>query len=161
MSQWPEVAVEDGIVLPPELAADPQGFARAVLEAVFAIEGRRLAISIYFCGDSEIARLHLAYLGDPEVTDVISFALRDESDEDGGFDFADGEVVVDVEHACRQAHEHGNEWHAECALYIAHGTLHLFGYDDHESEDAAAMKRAEQRVLDALGYRIAQRFDDA
>ncbi|MCA8970221.1 MAG: rRNA maturation RNase YbeY [Planctomycetes bacterium] len=163
MSHWPEVAVEEGLDLPDEIDRDAREFVERVLEAVFAQEKRRLALSVYLCGDAEIRRLHAEYLGDDTVTDVISFRLQDDDASDetarGGFEFADGELVVDVEHAARQANDHGNAWEAECALYVVHGALHLFGYDDHEAHELVRMKTAERAVLARLAYEISGRFD--
>ncbi|MCB9919659.1 MAG: rRNA maturation RNase YbeY [Planctomycetes bacterium] len=163
MSHWPEVAVEEGLDLPAEIDRDPSDFVERVLEAVFDHEKRRLALSVYLCGDAEIRRLHAEYLGDDTVTDVISFRLQDEDANDesarGGFEFADGELVVDVEHAARQASDHGNAWVAECALYVVHGALHLCGYDDHDARELERMKIAERAILTRLTYEIAGRFD--
>jgi probable rRNA maturation factor len=36
-------------------------------------------------------------------------------------------------------------------LYVVHGTLHLLGHDDHGALERARMRRAERRVLAALG----------
>lgn len=43
----------------------------------------------------------------------------------------------------------------ECRILLVHGLLHLLGYD-HEAgaEGAAAMERAERRILRRLGWRV-------
>jgi ssRNA-specific RNase YbeY (16S rRNA maturation enzyme) len=36
-------------------------------------------------------------------------------------------------------------------LYVVHGLQHLLGYDDHDPGDRARMRRAEARLLEAIG----------
>lgn len=40
---------------------------------------------------------------------------------------------------------------AELSLYVAHGTLHLAGYDDRTPREFARMHRREDELLDELG----------
>lgn len=155
-ARWPELAIADELELPAALAADPRAWLARVLEAVFACEKRELSLSVYFCGDEEIARLHGVHLGVAEATDVISFPLADEDVMRSGE--ADGELVIGVEFARRACEEYGNEWEAEVALYVVHGVLHLLGYDDHDEADLARMHEAEARALQRLEYRIASRY---
>ena len=63
----------------------------------------------------------------------------------------EGDVVVCVDEARRQAVNRGHEVRAEVLLYAVHGLLHLLGYDDHEPDSAAAMHDREDTLLAALG----------
>ncbi len=109
--------------------------------------GRRpeLELSVVFVGDAALARLHGRWLGDRSRTDVISFELSDEHSEVG-------ELYVSATCARRVAAERGVAAARELALYLVHGTLHLCGYDDRAPRARARMRRAETRVLRALGY---------
>lgn len=156
--RWPEVAIEPGVELPTSCARDPFAFVSTVLESVFSFVGKKISLSIYLCGDREIARIHGDYLEDPTPTDVISFSLT-EPDEVQSLELADGELIVGVEFARRSAEAHQNAWEAELALYLVHGCLHLCGYDDRAEPDLAHMKCAERSVIDLLGYEIKGRFD--
>jgi len=116
-----------------------------VVRAVRDHTGRPdLSVSLLLTDDAEIARLHGEYLDDPTPTDVMSFDL------DGT-----AELVVSVETAAREAARGGHEVHGEVALYIAHGLLHLCGFDDHDDDDRRAMRAAERAVLEGrLGLRV-------
>lgn len=129
--------------------------AAAVRRAVAALDGMRWArcpegeLSVAFVGDAEIARVHGEFLDDPTVTDVITFpgaAPR------GAPPFA-GEIVINVSQARRAGPAHGQAAGAELLLYLVHGWLHLAGFRDGRSAEAAAMRAAEARALAHLAGR--------
>ena len=61
-----------------------------------------------------------------------------------------GDVVVCPEVARRQATERNIPLDDEVALLVVHGTLHLFGYDHVEPDDAARMQRRERELLESF-----------
>jgi len=108
-------------------------------------------------GDDDIRDLNLQYLGKDEPTDVLAFSMRESAEGEpevvgGPPEDMLGDVVVSVETAERQAYEYGQTLEAEVALLVAHGVLHLLGYDDCEPGRAAVMEEAQRRVLVELGY---------
>jgi probable rRNA maturation factor len=105
-----------------------------------------LTIDVVFCDAAYLTELHARHLDDPTPTDVITFDLGDEG---GG---AAGELYVSVERAREVAEARGGDPARELLLYVAHGVLHLCGYDDHADEDRRAMRAAEANVLALLGY---------
>jgi rRNA maturation RNase YbeY len=66
-----------------------------------------------------------------------------------------GDVVIDVDQAVRQAVDGGWSPAQEIALLAVHGTLHLIGHDHAETEDEAAMRAIERRVIERLHKRHA------
>ena len=82
-------------------------------------------------------------MNDPTPTDVITFPASEEME-------SAGEIIVSVDHAKMRAEELGVPFSQELSLYIAHGWLHLTGYDDHKEDDQAAMRLAEKRAMKAL-----------
>ncbi len=104
-------------------------------------------LSIVFLDDREMGELHGTYLGDPTPTDVITFP--------GDPDFGEaGEICVGVERAEAQHNRHGQTLSQEILLYLAHGWLHLAGYDDQSEEDRARMRQGEK---DALAFLLQNR----
>lgn len=101
-------------------------------------------LSIAIVTDKTIAELHAAFLSDPTPTDVITF----EGDCATG---VAGEICVSADTAKRFAKEHGKVFSEELTLYVAHGWLHLAGYDDLKPELKRVMRRAEARALRLLG----------
>lgn len=100
-------------------------------------------LSIVFMEEPAHAQLHADFMDDPTPTDVITFPG------DRSMNFA-GEICVSVDCANKVAHEHGHSFEQELALYLAHGWLHLAGYDDIKPEDRKAMRKAEATVMTAL-----------
>ena len=135
------------IASPQEFVAIDRGRMREVVRAVLDGEGVAEAeISLAFVDNPTVHALNKRYLNHDEPTDVLSFSLS----EANAARLA-GELVVGAEVAKEQAAQRGHDVQAELALYVIHGLLHLCGYDDHDREDAAAMRRRERHYLRALG----------
>jgi probable rRNA maturation factor len=104
------------------------------------VRGRSIACLV--TGDAEVRRLNRWFRGKNSATDVLSFP----SSEKNGFA---GDLAISVDHARRQAAEHGHSLEVELRILILHGALHLTGLD-HEN-DAGRMARAEARWRRRLG----------
>jgi probable rRNA maturation factor len=103
-------------------------------------------LSVALVGDAEMRRLNATYRGKDRPTDVLSFSQRE--GESPGVDSALlGDVVISVPTAARQAHERGTELERELAELLAHGILHLLGYDHERSAADARRMFARQREI--------------
>ena len=119
---------------------------REVSRVVLEGEGIKEAkISLAFVDDATIHGINKRFLNHDEPTDVITFPLS------GAAKKLEGELVIGVEVALRQAAERGHAVEAELSLYVIHGLLHLCGYDDKKPKDAAAMRVKERQYLQTLG----------
>jgi probable rRNA maturation factor len=92
-------------------------------------------LNVILVSNRRMAELHRRFLHLPGPTDVITFQH--------------GEIFVSVETARSHARRFGSSVEAELCLYIAHGLLHLQGFDDKNSADAAEMARAQKRLVTA------------
>lgn len=112
-------------------------------------------ISIVLTTDEHIHRLNMDYRGKDRPTDVLSFQQFDEDETVPAPDepVLLGDVVISVETAARQASERGKPPDEELSLLVAHGILHLLGYDDETDEGAEKMREREERVLRDLKSR--------
>lgn len=99
-------------------------------------------LSIAVVDDPTIRKINNEYLAHDYETDVISFVL-DETD-----DSLTGQLVVSTDTAREKANEFGTSLQQELMLYVAHGTLHLVGFDDTDDVSAAKMRQAEKRYLE-------------
>ena len=54
----------------------------------------------------------------------------------------------------KQAKEFGTKWQDEIVRYVAHGMLHLQGYDDLSAAKRKVMKREENRLVKRMGKRF-------
>ena len=98
-------------------------------------------LSIALVDDPTIRDLNKQYLNHDWETDVISFVL------DEGESWLAGQLIVSTDTASRVAEEIDSTFESELALYVAHGTLHLVGFDDIEDEAAEDMRAAERKYL--------------
>lgn len=111
-------------------------------------------ISVALVDDPHISRLNEAHLNRQGPTDVLAYDLRDRNGDDSprsAGDGIDGEIVVSVDAAAREAEARGHGIDLELALYVVHGTLHLLGYDDRSADEAARMHALEDEILASLG----------
>lgn len=110
-------------------------------------------ISITLVSEDRIAELNAQYLGGDGPTDVLSFPI----DGLGGPEFDGeapplliGEVVLCPAVAARQTDSRLEE---ELDLLVAHGVLHLLGYDHESEEGAERMRRRERELTGRSGAR--------
>lgn len=123
---------------------------RAALRRHGAISAR---INLALVEDEAMAVLNEKHLQHTGPTDVLTFDLRDEVlDSTAEACQIDGQIVVSVETAAREAAARGHGEEAELALYAVHGTLHLLGYDDADEVEAARMHELEDEILQAQGF---------
>jgi probable rRNA maturation factor len=120
-------------------------------------------MALVFVDRGTITDLNVRYLGGTGPTDVLAFPLEDEipvgrmpdqggrgpgaASEPAEPPMAIGDVIVCPDVARVQAEEHGVPLDDELALLVVHGTLHLFGYDHAEPDDAARMQARERTLL--------------
>lgn len=121
--------------------------------------------SIVIADDATVRELNRRHRGLDEVTDVLAFSFRHEGEYHGpetpsraspdsqgfvlppGEDEGLGEVIISYPQAERQAATAGHSIDRELALLVAHGVLHLLGYDHMSAEDEVAMRAKEEMVL--------------
>ncbi len=107
-------------------------------------EGPPDAVSIAIVDDQRIRRVNQSYRGTDATTDVIAFEAEDEPDR------RSGEVIVSADTARRQAEEYGHSLSTEMCLLVAHGVLHVLGYEDYDADARARMDALQQQILDTL-----------
>lgn len=117
-----------------------QDFAQRARRESLRIPGKKGSVlgtlndlNVILVSDRRMAELHRRFLGLSGATDVITFQH--------------GEIFVSTETARRNARRFGTSLEHELRLYIAHGLLHLHGFDDKEPAAAAKMRRAQERLV--------------
>ncbi len=117
-------------------------------------------VSVVLVDDATIRRLNRTYLRKDRATDVLAFPMQAGTVETrkrgkGGPTSRDrrllGEVVISVDRARSQARRAGHPVRTEVALLAVHGVLHLTGYDDHSTAQAARMDRRQRQILRTMG----------
>jgi probable rRNA maturation factor len=90
-------------------------------------------VFVWLISDHRMAQLHRKFMHQMGPTDVLTFQH--------------GEIFISVETAKRQARAFGNSLATELCLYIAHGLLHLHGFDDRTLAAARKMERIQTKIL--------------
>jgi len=109
----------------------------------------KATVSIAIVGDAQIRKLNSRFLNQKSTTDCLSFDLSDDKGPQSPKLF---ELIVNGEMAVREANLRGHSSEAELALYITHGLLHNFGFDDSTESQARKMHDLEDKILQQLGY---------
>jgi probable rRNA maturation factor len=95
----------------------------------------------------EMTRLNEEFLGHAGSTDVITFNYQEGAGEGIGLD---GEIFISVDDAVASAPRFRATWQSELVRYLAHGMLHLRGYEDGGPAARREMKKEENRLLKHL-----------
>lgn len=124
---------------PVKLAA-LQDFAEDVLQECLKLRSPKsdvltslAEVSVVLVSDRRMAELHRRFLQEPGPTDVITFQH--------------GEIFVSTETARRQSQRFGTTADHEMRLYIAHGLLHLHGFNDKDARSSAQMQRVQEKLV--------------
>ena len=123
-------------------------YARLKLSAKTVLEGEGIKdakISLALVDDKMVADINKRFLDHDGPTDVITFPMSNPKAKK-----LEGELVLGVNVAQREAEERGHDVHTELCLYVIHGVLHLCGFDDRSKKDAAVMRRKEREYLAKL-----------
>jgi len=147
-----ELSVEDGLETEwDEARITP--LVRSILERQLP-PSRDYAISLHLVSDATIRALNAEHRGKDAATDVLSFPLLDNSDfvlpPDHSLDL--GDVVISYERASEQAAEYGHSYDRELAYLVAHGVLHILGYDHENAAERELMRAKEEEALIPLGF---------
>ncbi len=97
-------------------------------------------VCLTFTDDDTIRNLNSQYREIDRPTDVLSFPQDMENN-------ILGDIIVSVEKAKVQAAEKKHDLEQELALLVAHGFLHLLGYDHAELEEEKRMFSLQDRLL--------------
>ncbi len=138
-----EVAVEDTVW--GEALGEIEIWAERVRAAAAQFEpSLRGAVALLLTDDDGMRALNAEFRGKVEPTNVLAFP----ADGNGGFlgDIAMGRGVC-----AQEARGLGVPFAHHASHLLAHGMLHLIGYDHQTDEEALTMERRETAILAALG----------
>lgn len=113
----------------------------------------RAEISVTFVDDAVIHELNREHRGVDRPTDVLSFPQFEPDEElpPEPLPYPLGDVVVSIDTTERQAAEYGHGFDRELGFLLAHGILHLLGYDHITPDEEVAMRARQRELLTAVG----------
>jgi probable rRNA maturation factor len=106
-------------------------------------------LSVILVSDAYIKKLNWSYRKVRSGTDVLAFPMREGNGPSRHGPIL-GDVVISIQTAKREAEKRGVPIYREIALYLAHGILHLLGYDDRDNSDRKRMKAKESELLEVM-----------
>jgi len=120
------------------------------------VAGSLVEASIVLADDAFVQNLNRTYRSQDRPTNVLSFAALDDNTEvtePVGGHLLLGDIIVAFGVASREAKEQEKNLADHVSHLIAHGMLHLLGYDHEEQEAAEEMEDLERDVLARHGIR--------
>ena len=100
-------------------------------------------IMFVFCDDQFLLKKNIKYLNHDTLTDVISFDYSNENK-------VSGDILISIERVKENAKLYNQTFYTELNRVMAHGLLHLLGYNDKSKEEAKIMKSKENYYLSKL-----------
>ena len=117
------------------------------LKAVAAGTGYTIGdLNYIFCSDDYLIDMNRQYLGHDYYTDIITFDWRDDPQDKK----ITGDIFISIDTVRANGDEYGEGFDRELHRVIAHGLLHLTGYDDLTEAAQAEMHGAEDAALALL-----------
>ena len=146
-----EVTFGSDVELPAALTRES---AHALVSHILDAEGVKDSwlIGIQFVDDPTMQAAHVEFMDIDEPTDIMTFPYADENDVWGG-DQPGGDLIISADRA--RANALDADWTEEDELFflIAHGLLHLLGWDDHSDDDRAKMLARQRKLLESWDER--------
>ncbi len=102
------------------------------------------SVAVVLTTDESVRALHRDFMGIDSETDVMTFPADDPHGPRGG------DIVISVDRAADQAPEWGHSTWDEIRFLVAHGVLHLCGWDDASAGARSKMLDRQRELIDAF-----------
>ncbi|MDX8381149.1 MAG: rRNA maturation RNase YbeY [Ghiorsea sp.] len=104
-------------------------------------------LCIRFAQNEDVQTLNAQWRQQDKVTDVLSFPMQDDE-----LDAAEslGDIILAIPFVGEEAKRLDISFDAHLYHLIAHGTLHLLGFDHIEDDEAEEMQRLENKIMASL-----------
>ena len=114
------------------------------LNSISKNEGKEIeSLSFLFVDDEEMLKYNKKYLQHESYTDVITF--------DSSIDKKiAGDIIISLERVNDNAKFYQVSYNYELQRVMAHGLLHLLGYNDKNKEEKKIIRRKENYYLDNI-----------
>jgi probable rRNA maturation factor len=116
---------------------------RRVERMMSALKLSGVEVSVLLTGDVQMRELNRLYRKKDRTTDVLAFPMSDEREPKPTLL---GDVIVSIPTARAQAKGAGRPLVEEVTMLLAHGLLHLLGWDHVTPEEDRAMRNETSRL---------------
>ncbi|WP_028274185.1 rRNA maturation RNase YbeY [Atopococcus tabaci] len=116
-------------------------------------------MSVTLVDNDTIREINRQYRDKDSATDVISFAIEDEVEDELPLNLEEmeglprelGDIFISIERTQEQARDYGHSFERELGFLAVHGFLHLNGYDHMTPEDEKEMFGLQNEILKEYG----------
>lgn len=119
---------------------------KRLAEKVLEGEKNRQNVNVILVDDKYIKRLNRKFLNRATPTDVLAFAMNEDKKAAPRHGLV-GEVYISLDRAEKQAKQYNQSLQQEVHLLVAHGLLHLLGYDHGKRDQERKMRKKEGKYL--------------
>ena len=123
---------------------------RLLVDDILAEEEAESGVDVILIDDKFMKELNQKYTKRSGTTDVLSFSMREGAPDPTQYPSL-GDVYVSLDQAKRQAGQYQVDFEEEVARLVAHGILHLLGYDHADKSAAKVMKKTEEMYVKRFG----------
>jgi len=113
-------------------------------------------LSVVLCDDVVMRELNRTHRNIDRPTDVLAFAMTEGRRMPSGQLLLLGDVVISLATAARQAKASGKDLSAEATFLLAHGLLHLIGFDHATAAQERRMTAHTEKLVTAAVSRGAE-----
>ena len=115
--------------------------------AIKKLQLKDVEFNVILVDNDYIHKINKEYRNIDRVTDVISFALEDDSTFPTMETKILGDIYISIDKAKSQAIEYGHSFKRELCFLAVHGFLHINGYDHMTKEDEKVMFGLQEEIL--------------
>lgn len=98
-------------------------------------------ISFIFCSDDYLLNVNKKYLNHDYYTDIITFNYNEGNS-------VSGDIFISIERVKENASNFETSFNDELLRVLAHGVLHLLGFNDKSEEEQVVMTREENACIE-------------
>ena len=119
---------------------------KLLVEKILASEKTESGVDVILVDDQLMRQLNKRFTKRDGTTDVLSFGMKEDDSDPIEYPSL-GDIYVSLDQAKRQAASCEAEFEQEVALLVAHGLLHLLGYDHREKHQETIMRSKERKYV--------------
>ena len=97
-------------------------------------------INYIFCNDEHLLNINQKFLQHDTYTDIITFDYTEEG-------FISGDIFISIERVKENAETFQVSFQEELLRVLAHGILHLIGYNDKTEKESRQMRKEEEKAI--------------
>lgn len=97
-------------------------------------------INYIFCSDAYLHSINLQYLNHNDYTDIITFPYRQD-------EIIEADIFISLDRVKENAEKYDQSFMDELIRVMAHGILHLCGYNDKTETETRIIREMEEKAL--------------